>query len=658
MMEENNQKTRLLEDIDKVRLRITELEASEIQHSQAEKELREAVERYRRAVDMAPLGILTVDVQGRVKFVNSLLQKKISLESGEEVKNVEVRKYPALVESGLAAKIQNCLETQKQSVHEGVLQGKNGKSTWLRSHFTPIFNKDASISGVLMIMEDRTDQTRKESDLNQKLELQKNIQTILSQLVGVFDVDEAIDKTLRELGSLSGSSHVSVFLFSEDNSLMHSSQEWCASGVKPLINNFQNLAVERFPWWMEKLHKGEVFQVVDTSAGTKNGGDENKFIADMGIKSYMLSPVLSKDRLKGFIMYSSLSEAKKWGKNDSILLATVSEVIGDYTAKKRLEDTSKARSKRFQRLAAASLESLFLVHMGQIIDTNHAAGTLFGYKPSEYQGKDFISLVDEKDKDKVQEHLNSDTAKSIEVEVKKKDGAKVQVELLVKNLVYDEKSLKTVALRDISDRQLMKSKEMDMLLKLKETVEGTVESMASAVALHDPFCAGHEKQVAYLASAIAEELKLSEEQIIGIRVAALVHDIGKIGIPSGILSKPGLLTEAERMVVQAHPQSAYEILKDVKFPWPVANVVLQHHERLDGSGYPAGFSGKDILLEARILAVADKVAAMLCDRSYRSAKGLDETIEEITKNKESLYDSKVVDAALKLMSSKEFSLKV
>ena len=315
MMEENNQKTRLLEDVDKVRLRITELEASEIQHSQAEKQLGEAAERYRRAVDMAPLGILTVDVQGRVKFVNSLLQKKISLESVEEVKDVDVMKYPALVESGLAAKIQNCLETQKQSVHEGTLQGKNGESTWLRSYFTPIFNKDGSISGVLTIMEDRTDQTKKESDLTQKLALQKNIQTILSQLVSTFDVNEAIAKALGKLGSLSGSSHVSVFLFSEDNSLMRNSQEWCASGVESLIKTFQSLTIERFPWWMEKLHKGEVFQIEDTSAETKKGREENKFIADMGIRSYMLSPVIFKDRLKGFMLYSSLSEVKKWGKN-------------------------------------------------------------------------------------------------------------------------------------------------------------------------------------------------------------------------------------------------------------------------------------------------------------------------------------------------------
>ncbi|MBL7062415.1 MAG: HD domain-containing protein, partial [Dehalococcoidia bacterium] len=145
-------------------------------------------------------------------------------------------------------------------------------------------------------------------------------------------------------------------------------------------------------------------------------------------------------------------------------------------------------------------------------------------------------------------------------------------------------------------------------------------------------------------------------EINGIRVAGIVHDIGKIQIPAEILSKPGRLTELEFSLIKNHPSAGHEILKSVEFPWPVAQIVLQHHERMDGSGYPSGMSGNDILLEARILSVADVVEAMASHRPYRPALGIDQALDEISKNSGILYDSKVVDACSKLFCEKDFEL--
>jgi putative nucleotidyltransferase with HDIG domain len=170
----------------------------------------------------------------------------------------------------------------------------------------------------------------------------------------------------------------------------------------------------------------------------------------------------------------------------------------------------------------------------------------------------------------------------------------------------------------------------------------------------DPYTAGHQHRVANLAAAIANEIGLSEEQIDGVRMASVIHDLGKIHVPAEILSRPGRLTENEFSIIKTHPQTGYDILKTEEFPWPVAQIVLQHHERMDGSGYPSSLSGEEILLEARILAVADVVEAMASHRPYRPALGIDKALEEISKNKGVLYDAKVADACLRLFTEKGF----
>jgi len=190
--------------------------------------------------------------------------------------------------------------------------------------------------------------------------------------------------------------------------------------------------------------------------------------------------------------------------------------------------------------------------------------------------------------------------------------------------------------------------------KLQKTLEETIYALASAIEMRDPYTAGHQKRVTKLACAIAKEMGLSKEQIEGIHMAGLIHDIGKISIPSEILTKPGKLNDLEYSLIKTHPQAGYNILKGIEFPWPVAQIVLQHHERMDGSGYPQGLCGKDVLLEARILAVADVVEAMSSHRPYRPAYGIDKALEEISKNKGILYDPEVVNACLRLFNQKGF----
>ena len=207
--------------------------------------------------------------------------------------------------------------------------------------------------------------------------------------------------------------------------------------------------------------------------------------------------------------------------------------------------------------------------------------------------------------------------------------------------------IRTLRLR----RQLQQS-----LASLGKALEGTVSALASVAEVKDPYTAGHQQRVTRLAVAIATEMGLPQEQIEGIHVAGTLHDVGKLYIPAEILSKPGKLNEVEFNLVKMHSQAGYDILKTVEFPWPVAQIVLQHHERLDGSGYPQGLRGEDILLEAKILAVADVVEAMASHRPYRPSLGMGQALDEISQKSGILYDPEVVDACFKLFYDKEFKL--
>jgi putative two-component system response regulator len=191
--------------------------------------------------------------------------------------------------------------------------------------------------------------------------------------------------------------------------------------------------------------------------------------------------------------------------------------------------------------------------------------------------------------------------------------------------------------------------------KLQKTLNETIQAWVSAIEVRDPYTADHQRGVTQLACAIATEMGLPKEQIKGIRLAGLIHDIGKLDIPLEVLSKPTELTKLERDMIQAHPQVGYDVLKTIGFPWPVAQIVLQHHERLDGSGYPQGLSGEKIILEARILAVADVVKAMSSIRPHREPCGIDKALDEISQNRGVLYDSRAVDACLKLFTEKGFT---
>lgn len=212
-------------------------------------------------------------------------------------------------------------------------------------------------------------------------------------------------------------------------------------------------------------------------------------------------------------------------------------------------------------------------------------------------------------------------------------------------------------IRDTTEQRALEKEHQQTLERMRKTLGNTVQAIVALVEARDPYTAGHQRHVADIARSIAKEMGLAKEQIEGLRVASSMHDIGKICVPSEILTMPRKLSSLELNIIRSHAESGYNILKDIDFPWPIARIVLEHHERFSGAGYPNGTSGENLLLESRILAVADVVEAMATDRPYRPSLGLDAALSEISQNKGTLYDPNVVEACLRIFHEQGYRIK-
>jgi len=300
---------------------------------------------------------------------------------------------------------------------------------------------------------------------------------------------------------------------------------------------------------------------------------------------------------------------------------------------------------------------------GIITYINPAVAKVLGFKDKEMIGAKGFELVHPDDMKFLTDSFNvlaMDANAPVirgEMRLHHKNGSWLAFETVGSNLVRDN-FVESIILnyRDITERKQAEAKQQQTLDSLKKEVGVAIQVLVSALEARNPYMAGHQSRVNNLACAIATEMRLTPEKIEGIHMASFFHDIGELSIPAEILSKTAKLTDSEYDLVKKHSQSGYEMLKNVESPWPLAEIVYQHHERMNGSGYPRHLKGDEILLEARILAVADVVEAMSSHRPYRVALSMEVVLDEIKKNKGILYDNAVVDACLKLFLGKDYQL--
>lgn len=310
----------------------------------------------------------------------------------------------------------------------------------------------------------------------------------------------------------------------------------------------------------------------------------------------------------------------------------------------RTEAALRASEANFRNIISSNADAIVILSSaGEALYVNPAGRSFFGGREADFKTPFEIPL--------------KTGGEPVEMEIADRGTLRV-AEVRFVETKWEGKTAFLASLRDVTQRKQMERELEKNLQQLQTTIRGTIQAMASAVEKRDPYTAGHQQRVADLSKAIAEALDLPDEKIQGLYLAALIHDVGKISVPAEILSKPGNLTEIELMFIQTHARSGYEILREIPFPWPIAEIVLQHHEKIDGSGYPNGLSGNQILTEAKILSVADVVEAMASHRPYRPSLGITAALEEIEKKKGIHFDEKAVDACLLLFTRKDFAFQL
>ncbi len=347
----------------------------------------------------------------------------------------------------------------------------------------------------------------------------------------------------------------------------------------------------------------------------------------------------------------------KWGGRPADLC-----FVNDVTQQVLAEEALRQSEERFRNLVENTSDWVWEVDTSGIYTyVGPRVRNMLGYEPDEVLGKTPFHFMTAQESSRVAGIFESCMATKkpftfVENVCLHKDGRKVFVEKSAVPFFDAEGNVRGYrgTDRDISERKQAEEQLQESYGRLESTLDGVIQAMALTVEIRDRHTAGHQRRVTELAHAIAWELGLSRERSRAVRIAGLLHDLGKITIPTEILSKPGRLNDMEFAIIKTHPKAGYEILKNIDFPWPIADIVVQHHERMDGSGYPAGLKGEESTLESRILAVADVVEAMSSHRPYRPALGIEKALKEIVGNRGSLYDTNVVDACMALFNRGSF----
>lgn len=347
------------------------------------------------------------------------------------------------------------------------------------------------------------------------------------------------------------------------------------------------------------------------------------------------------------------------------------KAYGDSSISANIERVLLDSNRRYRLLAENAADTIWTVDMNlHPTYVSPSVARLIGYNAEEAMAKNIQELFTPASFELVLKVLAEELAieneerkdltrsQSLELDVVHKDGSVIPVELKCSFLRNnDGRPIEILAIaREVTLRRQVEDEAKRSTEKLLKAMESTMQAMAMVIEMRDPYTAGHQRRVTHLACAIAREMDITEDQIKGLYLAGLIHDIGKVRVPAEILTHPNGLTEAEFSMIKMHPIVGYEILAKMELPWPIAKIVHQHHERINGSGYPSGLSGEEIILEAKIIAVADVVEAIASHRPYRPALGLGKALEEIAQQKGILYEPAVVDACLKLFEEKQFQL--
>ena len=612
MKEDDIKKEQLMQELNEMKKKITKLELNEDMHKWAEAKLQR--EGYEKDILLsnAPAMIYWLDKEGRFIIVNECFANLFN-KSPEDIKGKYLYDlYPENISDRIYDDNMEIIEskTPKYNIEE-FLETPKGM-IWVRTDKVPYKDINGEVMGIIGVLSDITHQKQINEDIRKSEEKFRGITERSFDIIITVDQEEIC-------------TYVSP---SVERVLGYKPEEIIGKHFQVLFPENMIKKVERV---YNTLIQGKEIEEVNFEVLRK---DRRKAIIEVNG-----SPIIKDDKIVGVQIHSR-----------------------DITLRKLEEEMIEKEKNKLQKYIDIAGIILKIVDKdGKVSLINNRGCEVLEYTKEEILGKNWIdNFVPERLKNKMNDILtklksNQTVAyEYFEHPILTKSGEE-KIISWSNTILKDERdefqgilsSGEDVTIKSRVERELQENYQ-----KLQQIMEDTVYTMAKVVEKKDPYSAGHQKRVSQIATAIAKEMKLPKNKIEGLRVASLVHDIGKIGMPIEILSKPSGLTELGYDLMTEHPMTGYNILKEIDFPWPVAEIVLQHHEKINGSGYPNGLKGDNILIEARILCVADVIEAMSSYRAYRSSHTIKEVLKELNRNKGTLYDPMVVDACKELFKYK------
>ena len=607
MKDKEKTQGQLIKELTQLRQRITELETAETERKQAEEALRESEARYRLHFENVSDVIYSIDPEFRVLDVSPSVERVLGYKP-EELIGRSFQELNVLAPAYLEQTFSDAMrilggERITSAVYQFI--ARDGTKKWGEVSGAPLV-RDGQVVALISVARDITE--RKQAE-------------------------EALRESEGRFRTLAESSPVGIFLDDAQGNAIYVNDR-CAElvGLSPK----ECLGFS----WVPSIHPDDRERVIREWAKAVEQGttfhQEYRWVHGDGSVVSTIGLV-----------------APVRGEGGEVILF-VGKLI-DITERKQAEEALRESEARYRELADSIADVFFAMDENlRYTYWNRASEKLTGIPAKDAIGKSLYDLFPDTPQTRNAEGIYRDVLRAKQPRTFVNEYQLGGKDLLFEISAYPSKHGLSVFVKDITERKRAEEELQRSYDQLRETLISAVNALASTVEMKDHYTAGHQSRVTRLACAIAEEMGLSEEQIEGIRMAGLLHDIGKISIPAEILNKPGQLTELQFSIIKTHPQIGYDILKEIEFPWPVTQIVLQHHERLNGSGYPQGLSGEEIILEAKILAVADVVEAMVSHRPYRPALGIDKALDEISRNRGIRYYPEAADACIKLFTEKRF----
>lgn len=634
----------------------------------AEHMLGEVEERYRALFERSQDCVFLTDLEGRFLDANHAALELFGY-SRDELPSITLETLLGVDElQGARASINAVISGEApRERREYTLHKKNGDEIIVEVSASLVFS-NGKPGALLGIAHDITERKHAESASHARLDrVQQQMEAIgrisTFEVLMADDIEGFAREVTKEAARVIGVERASVWLFNKNETelrcidLYEATPGTHTGGAILLQEHFENE--------FRALKNARYVDASDPMTDPRTAGYVESYLKPLRITSMLDAVVQVSGKHLGLLCFEHVARPHQWEPDEITFACQLADKLGfAITTRARLEMQAALieSEQRFRTLVEQSVSGFYLIQDGKFVYVNARFAEIFGYaSPEEIVSKNPLELIAEKDRPKVAENFRrrlSGEVKSISYSCTgvRKDGSEIELGAHGSYIINEGRPAVIGLLQDITERKRNEDEIQRYVARLEQAMHGTIGVISAIGEARDPYTHGHERRVGEIAAAIGAEMGWDAKRVEGIRIAGCMHDVGKIAVPAEILSKPGKLSEPEYELVKSHAERGYEILKGFEFPWPVAEIAWQHHERLDGSGYPRGLKGDEILLEARVLAVADTVEAMSSHRPYRPGLGIDQAMALISKDAGTLYDRQAVDACRRLFIDKGYRL--